>query len=98
MVKREQGMKDVDAVLGFGPNSWIISSLISSMNLTAPITIGMNIGEPYTNNTYMDIDNIDSNLNMSTVVYMAALKRNYWATNISGFRFGPPSKNMSFGE
>jgi hypothetical protein len=66
------------------------------MNLKLPITFGMNIGDPYTNNTYIDIDNVDANLNMTSLVILPALKRDYWASTISAIRFGPPSNNLTF--
>ena len=73
MASNQQGMDYLDAVIGFGPNSWFISYLTTAMNLTSPVLIGLNIGEPYTNRTFLDIDNVDANLNMSTVVYSSAL-------------------------
>ena len=56
----------------------------------------MNIGQPYTNNTYLDIDNIDSNLDMSKLVMIPALRADYWATNVTAIRFGPRWNNMTF--
>jgi len=90
-------MNTVDAVVGLGPFSWILNTLYTALDLTAPVVFGLNIGETYEDETYIDIAELDPNLNASNVYMVEAIQKNYWASMVYGFRFGEPDDKMDFG-